>query len=62
MELKNEFAKIAKELTPNETIIVDELNKIQGAPVNIDGYYEPNETLVSQAMRPSRTLNKIIKS
>lgn len=62
MELKNEFASIAEELTTNETLIVDELNKIQGAPVNIDGYYEPNETLVSQAMRPSKTLNKIIKS
>lgn len=62
VELKNEFASIAEELTTNETLIVDELNKIQGAPVNIDGYYEPNETLVSQAMRPSKTLNKIIKS
>jgi len=62
MELKNEFASIAEELTNKETLIVDELNKIQGAPVNIDGYYEPNETLVSQAMRPSKTLNKIIKS
>jgi isocitrate dehydrogenase len=62
VELKNEFASFAEELTTNETLIVDELNKIQGAPVNIDGYYEPNETLVSQAMRPSKTLNKIIKS
>jgi len=62
IELKNEFTKTAQELTNNEVTIVDELNKIQGAPVNIDGYYEPNEILVSQAMRPSNTLNKIIKS
>ncbi|MCK0180067.1 NADP-dependent isocitrate dehydrogenase [Flavobacteriaceae bacterium S0862] len=61
IELKNEFTKTAQELTNNEVTIVDELNKIQGAPVNIDGYYEPNEILVSQAMRPSNTLNKIIK-
>jgi len=61
-ELKNEFTKIAKDLTSNENTIVDELNKVQGTTVNIDGYYEPNETLVSQAMRPSKTLNKIIKS
>ena len=62
IELKNEFTKTAQELTNNEVTIVDELNKIQGAPVNIDGYYEPNEILVSQAMRPSNALNKIIKS
>jgi isocitrate dehydrogenase len=62
LELKNEFEKIAKDLILNEAIIVDELNKIQGVRVDIDGYYEPNETLVSQAMRPSSTLNKIIKT
>ncbi|MEZ4796418.1 MAG: NADP-dependent isocitrate dehydrogenase [Flavobacteriaceae bacterium] len=61
-ELKNEFTPIAEQLTNNETTIVGELNTIQGAPVNIDGYYEPNEDLVSQAMRPSKTLNNIIKS
>ena len=61
IELKNEFTKTAQELTNNEVTIVGELNKIQGAPVNIDGYYEPNEILVSQAMRPSNTFNKIIK-
>jgi isocitrate dehydrogenase len=62
LEIKNEFATIAEELTNNETTIVNEMNKIQGTPVNIDGYYKPNETLVSQAMRPSRTLNAIIKT
>ena len=61
-ELKNEFTPIAEQLTNNETIIVDELNTIQGAAVHIDGYYEPNETLVSQAMRPSNTFNTIIKA
>ena len=61
LELKNECTKTAQELTNNEVTIVGELNKIQGAPVNIDGYYEPNEILVSQAMRPSNTFNKIIK-
>jgi len=62
LELKNQFTKIAKDLIVNEAIIVDELNKIQGVKVDIDGYYEPNEILVSQAMRPSNTLNKIIKA
>ncbi|MEZ4780505.1 MAG: NADP-dependent isocitrate dehydrogenase [Flavobacteriaceae bacterium] len=62
LELKNQFTKIAQELTNNENAIVDELNKIQGNAVNIDGYYEPNETLVSKAMRPSSILNSIIKT
>ena len=61
LELKNQFSKIAEELTTNETTIVDELNNVQGTAMNIDGYYEPNENLVSQAMRPSSTFNTIIK-
>ena len=61
-ELKNQFTKIAEELKNSETIIIDELNSIQGAAVSIDGYYDPNEALVSQAMRPSNTFNAIIKS
>jgi len=61
-ELRTQFTPIAKELTSNEATIVDELNKIQGAEVNIEGYYEPNENLVSQAMRPSSIFNALIKS
>jgi len=62
LELKNQFSKIAEELTTNETTIVNELNTVQGAAMNINGYYEPNEELASQAMRPSNTLNTIIKA
>ena len=58
--LKEEFTPIAKKLTDNESVIVDELNKIQGNPVSIGGYYEPNDALVNQVMRPSKTLNSII--
>ena len=32
----------------------------QGNPVDIGGYYRPDETLTEQAMRPSQTLNRII--
>ncbi|WP_435133873.1 NADP-dependent isocitrate dehydrogenase [Formosa sp. A9] len=60
--LKAIFEDVAKALTENETKIVDELNSIQGAPVNIGGYYEPNEDLTSKAMRPSTTLNGILDS
>ena len=60
LELKNQFTPISQELNTNETSIVNELNKVQGSAINIDGYYEPSETLVSQAMRPSNKFNSII--
>ncbi|MEN3324603.1 NADP-dependent isocitrate dehydrogenase [Mariniflexile soesokkakense] len=58
--LKAEFEPIAKQLTENETAIVNELNQIQGNPVDIGGYYEPNDALINKAMRPSKTLNSIL--
>jgi len=60
--LKAKFSEIAKMLNDNETKIASELNSIQGQPINIDGYYEPNDKLANNAMRPNETLNKIIAS
>jgi len=60
LKLKERFAKIASKLIHNETTIINELNAAQGAPVNIGGYYEFDETLTKKAMRPSKTLNTII--
>jgi len=61
-ELKTQFTAVAAELLNKEVTIVSELNKAQNSPMNIGGYYEPNETLAIQAMRPSKTLNSIIDS
>lgn len=61
-ELKNQFAPIAEQLQTNEVKIVNELNSIQGQSINIGGYYESNEVLTSNAMRPSKTLNTIINA
>ncbi len=58
--LKEEFLKLAKQLADNETNIIEELTEIQGKPISIGGYYEPNEALINQAMRPSNTLNSIL--
>jgi isocitrate dehydrogenase len=58
-EMKEEFAKVAEELAANERKIVDELNAVQGAPVDVAGYYQPDEALTVAAMRPSATLNAI---
>ena len=60
-ELKALFTPIAEQLTSNEKKIVDELNNAQGVSTDIGGYYHPDKTLVSQVMRPSTTLNTIIK-
>ena len=60
--LKTQFAKVYSDLKANELKIVEELNSAQGKSMNIGGYYEPNEKLTSQAMRPSDTFNAIINS
>ncbi|WP_027137244.1 NADP-dependent isocitrate dehydrogenase [Gaetbulibacter saemankumensis] len=59
-DLKAEFETIAKQLAENEAAIVKELTDIQGSPVNIGGYYEPNEALTNKVMRPSNTFNSIL--
>ncbi|WP_396600490.1 NADP-dependent isocitrate dehydrogenase [Algibacter sp. R77976] len=59
--LKAEFTPIAKQLADNEVAIVKELNDIQGKPTDIGGYYEPNEVLINKVMRPSETLNAILR-
>jgi len=58
-EFKVEFKSIYDALTNNESKIVEELINIQGKSIDIKGYYEPNEILTAQAMRPSKTFNSI---
>lgn len=60
LELKAIFGSVAATLAENENIIVKELNGAQGKPMDIGGYYLLDENKVSQAMRPSATLNHII--
>ncbi|WP_028890939.1 NADP-dependent isocitrate dehydrogenase [Tenacibaculum sp. 47A_GOM-205m] len=61
-ELKAQFAPIAEKMATKETTIVNELNTVQGKAVNIGGYYEPNDTLADDVMRPSTTFNTILQS
>jgi isocitrate dehydrogenase len=58
--LAAKFAKVAKQMADNETKIAGELIAAQGKPVDIGGYYHPNDQKASTAMRPSQTLNAII--
>ncbi|MDX1508288.1 MAG: NADP-dependent isocitrate dehydrogenase, partial [Woeseiaceae bacterium] len=59
-ELAKKFAGAAQALADNEATIIDELSAAQGAPVDIGGYFRPDDALASAAMRPSATLNRII--
>ncbi len=61
-ELKERFAKMAAEMEKNEAKINEELLAAQGRPVDIGGYYKPDEAKVEKEMRPSATLNAIIDS
>jgi isocitrate dehydrogenase len=56
------FAPLAKTLAANEATIAEELLAVQGQPVDIGGYYNPDRALVTAAMRPSPTFNEAIAS
>ena len=58
--LAAKFAPVAKELAANEDKIIAELNEVQGQPMDIGGYYFPNDELARRRMRPSAPLNAII--
>ncbi len=59
-ELQSKFAALAKNLTENETKIVEEQIAAQGKPVDLGGYYHPDTQKAEKAMRPSETLNAAI--
>ncbi|GAB1422801.1 NADP-dependent isocitrate dehydrogenase [Thauera terpenica] len=61
-ELAAHFVPLAKALSENETKIVDELNAVQGKPVDIGGYYKADAAKTIAVMRPSATLNAILKA
>jgi isocitrate dehydrogenase len=58
--LQAKFAKIAKQLSDNEAKISSELVGAQGKPMDIGGYFHPDDAKASKAMRPSATLNAIV--
>ncbi len=59
-ELQARFTEAAQKLAANEDKIVQDLIDAQGQPVEVGGYYHPNEEMSAKAMRPSATLNAII--
>ncbi len=55
--LQEHFAPLARALAADEEKILAELLEAQGKPVDMGGYYHPDFTKTSAAMRPSPTLN-----
>jgi isocitrate dehydrogenase len=61
-ELSKHFAALADALAENEDIIVAEFGEAQGQPVDIGGYYAPDQALTTAVMRPSKTFNDILQA
>jgi isocitrate dehydrogenase len=61
-QLAATFAPLAATLREQEHTIAAELIAAQGKPVDIGGYYQPDVSKVSEAMRPSATFNGALAS
>jgi isocitrate dehydrogenase len=59
-QLAAAFAPLAKTLTEQEATIVQELIAVQGSPVDLGGYYQPDPAKAAAAMRPSATFNQAL--
>jgi len=59
-ELQARFAPIAQQLSDKEAQIIEELNAVQGQPVDLGGYYQMDKALTTRVMRPSATFNAVL--
>ncbi len=59
-ELKELFKPVAKALQEKENTILQEMAAAEGKPVDLGGYYLPDDAKAEAAMRPSKTFNQII--
>ncbi|MEY8019860.1 NADP-dependent isocitrate dehydrogenase [Muriicola sp. SD30] len=60
-KLKDTFNHIYQQLKTQTPAILKELEDAQGKKQQIGGYYKPDPALLEKAMRPSNTLNTILK-
>jgi isocitrate dehydrogenase len=58
--LQARFTPVADRLAQHEADIAAELLAAQGRPVELGGYYLPDDALTERAMRPSPTFNAIV--
>jgi isocitrate dehydrogenase len=61
-ELAAVFAPVAEQLVAQSEVIDAELIGVQGQPVDLGGYYRPDDAKASAVMRPSATFNAIVDS
>ncbi len=61
-ELAKVFEPLAEQLGAKETQIVEELNAVQGEPVDLEGYYLIDRDHADQIMRPSETFNALLSA
>ena len=59
-EMRDRFGPLARALEENEVTIVAELLAAQGEPMDIGGYYHPDDAKCEAAMRPSEVFNTIL--
>ena len=59
-ELATRFAPVAQSLEEANETVQAELVAVQGHPVELGGYYRPEDAKADAVMRPSPTLNAII--
>jgi len=60
LEMKVRFSEMYKVLKSNEEKITNDMISVQGKPVEVGGYYLPDDKKAAEVMRPSSTFNKII--
>jgi isocitrate dehydrogenase len=61
-ELAEAFGPLSERLTSQQQTIHDELIGVQGHPVDVGGYYQPQDDKASAVMRPSATFNEALAS
>jgi isocitrate dehydrogenase len=59
-ELRNVFMPLAQQLEAHEEEICSTFIAVQGKPVDIGGYYLPENSRADRAMRPSDVFNRLI--
>jgi isocitrate dehydrogenase len=60
VQLADAFDGLAKNLSEQEQVIVEELIAVQGTSADIGGYYQPDPSKAECVMRPSKTFNEAL--
>ena len=61
-ELAAAFAAVSDALNSSEETITGELLAVQGSPVDLGGYYHPDEAKATAVMRPSAKFSEVLST